>query len=831
MMRVAVVVALYQQAQFLVESVTSALAQSLPETCIVIVNDGCLDPASHQLGTAFAAAYPGRIAYVRQKNGGLSSARNCGVRYALARWPNLEGLFFLDADNLLAPHLLETMYGRLSRDKSLGWVYAALERFGSDHVSWLSDSPANLLRMLFENQCDAGSLVARRIFDAGLYFDETMREGYEDWEFFLRALRNGYRGESAGYCGLLYRVKQNSMLTESQAKHDAVLAKIRDRHRDLLEPRRLTAIEQENCPRFLWVEPLSGSLAAFTDPDAARAGTVRLQDGFWPPVLMIGSCETLQLLADVKMRRGVLMLAQALVPHSVVSFSIDADGSKWELATGLSAMPHLLCLFSGHFQQKASSETDGQVFANKTSDLLHKARGLRVRLPSASRPMLPKALTDADVLNALLSANRSGVFEPVPGAKRNENRQWPMRQFAWERGCVKLDTTYPLVSDESLHIGIAVPWLKLGGVDQCVIQLSRALRRLVPTARLHLVSTREGIECGVNKAEAFDEVVFLGSVDNWDRRTRLCDAVLSSMDLVINTHSEAAYESLRWRLQRPKQDRPGRHVSYLHVMDQARGGQVGYPFTAVELEHAIDGFAVISESLRSFLINKGVSPAKIRVARNAPVVRPDSVEEAMRLAEAKARRLAAGERPLRLLFAGRADYQKGLSRLKGMVEILAARAVPFELTFVGGPTLVEERVEWPRGHVRLDPPTHDEARLARYYAEADVLVLLSRWEGVPLSLLDAMAHGCAVVATDVGAVSELLESGWTGFLVSNERDDAVAPEAAHLIEAMLADRTGALAMRRQAVATAWGYSWDAAAREMLSFLPEAVRAQHGLFGS
>jgi glycosyltransferase involved in cell wall biosynthesis len=251
----------------------------------------------------------------------------------------------------------------------------------------------------------------------------------------------------------------------------------------------------------------------------------------------------------------------------------------------------------------------------------------------------------------------------------------------------------------------------------------------------------------------------------------------------------------------------------------------------VELEHAIDGFAVISESLRSFLINKGVSPAKIRLARNAPVVRPDSLDEAMRLAEAKALRLARGERPLRLLFAGRADYQKGLSRLKGMAEILAARAVPFELTFVGGPTMVEERVQWPPGYVRLDPPTHDEARLARYYAEADVLVLLSRWEGVPLSLLDAMAHGCAVVATDVGAVCELVESGRTGFVVSNERDEAVASEAARLVEAMLDDRTGTLAIRRRAVATAWGYSWDEAARELLSFLPQAVMEQHGLFGS
>jgi glycosyltransferase involved in cell wall biosynthesis len=281
-------------------------------------------------------------------------------------------------------------------------------------------------------------------------------------------------------------------------------------------------------------------------------------------------------------------------------------------------------------------------------------------------------------------------------------------------------------------------------------------------------------------------------------------------------------------MKRPKPDRQGVHVSYLHVIDEDRGQLAGYPVTAANIEHALDGFAVISENLRSFLINKGVSPGKIRLSRNAPVVRPPSIEDAMKMATAKARRLAAGDRPLRLLFAGRADYQKGMSRLKGMLDILAAKSAPFELTFVGGANLAEESVQWPPGCTRLHPPTHDEAALSRYYAEADVCVLLSRWEGVPLSLLDAMAHGCVVVATDVGAVSELIDNGRTGYLVSNDRDEEVAPRATDLIERIIADNTGSIDLRRQAVAAAWRFSWDAAARALLSFLPEAAIAKHGL---
>jgi glycosyltransferase involved in cell wall biosynthesis len=300
------------------------------------------------------------------------------------------------------------------------------------------------------------------------------------------------------------------------------------------------------------------------------------------------------------------------------------------------------------------------------------------------------------------------------------------------------------------------------------------------------------------------------------------------MDLVVDAHSAAAYHSLNLRLRRPKSERGGAHVCYLQVIDEADGRLVGHPIKAAEMEHGFDGFCVPSENLRSFLVNGGVGPQRARVAHNAPVVQPSSIEVAYRLAATKARRLAAGKRPLRLLFAGRADYQKGLSRLKGMTDLLIRSDVPFQLTFVGGAVIGEEHVTWPAQYVVTDPPTHDKAKLAAYYAEADVFVLLSRWEGVPLSLLDAMAHGCVVLATDVGGVSELVDGSRNGHLLPNGRDEDVAAQAAAAIEEVLRDPTGSAAMRREAVATAWRYSWDETAKVFLSFLPDAVKVRHGL---
>jgi glycosyltransferase involved in cell wall biosynthesis len=50
-------------------------------------------------------------------------------------------------------------------------------------------------------------------------------------------------------------------------------------------------------------------------------------------------------------------------------------------------------------------------------------------------------------------------------------------------------------------------------------------------------------------------------------------------------------------------------------------------------------------------------------------------------------------------------------------------------------------------------------------AAADVFVLSSEWEGLPVALLEAMSAGCAAVATDVGGVAQPLRHGVTGYLV------------------------------------------------------------------
>jgi glycosyltransferase involved in cell wall biosynthesis len=63
----------------------------------------------------------------------------------------------------------------------------------------------------------------------------------------------------------------------------------------------------------------------------------------------------------------------------------------------------------------------------------------------------------------------------------------------------------------------------------------------------------------------------------------------------------------------------------------------------------------------------------------------------------------------------------------------------------------------------------DRSDIPQLLSESDIFILPSRWEGLPLSILEAMRAGLPVIATDVGGVAEIVTDGVTGYLTA--RDD------------------------------------------------------------
>jgi glycosyltransferase involved in cell wall biosynthesis len=116
---IALVINTYQQAHFLLASIESGLAQTVPFDEIIVVDDGSTDdPAS------VVARYPG-IRLVTQSNAGLAAARNTGLKASSSSY-----VVFLDADDLLMPNAVRAGLACHALHPLAGLVYGAHRRVG-----------------------------------------------------------------------------------------------------------------------------------------------------------------------------------------------------------------------------------------------------------------------------------------------------------------------------------------------------------------------------------------------------------------------------------------------------------------------------------------------------------------------------------------------------------------------------------------------------------------------------------------------------------------------------------------------------------------------------
>jgi glycosyltransferase involved in cell wall biosynthesis len=65
------------------------------------------------------------------------------------------------------------------------------------------------------------------------------------------------------------------------------------------------------------------------------------------------------------------------------------------------------------------------------------------------------------------------------------------------------------------------------------------------------------------------------------------------------------------------------------------------------------------------------------------------------------------------------------------------------------------------------------AELPQFYQNGDISCLPSTWETVPTSILEAMACGLPIIATDVGGITEIVNDGETGLIVPSRDCDAL----------------------------------------------------------
>ena len=173
-------------------------------------------------------------------------------------------------------------------------------------------------------------------------------------------------------------------------------------------------------------------------------------------------------------------------------------------------------------------------------------------------------------------------------------------------------------------------------------------------------------------------------------------------------------------------------------------------------------YIAVSEAVADVLRRRvGVPPARVRVIPNW-------------VCEPVAGRSAADEVPRgqpTLVHAARLHVQKGQDVLLEAFRAVRREFPSAVLWIVGeGPEEEALRRRAGEGVVFLGYRTEVRDLLRR----ADLFVLASRWEGQPLSMLEAMAEGLPVVVTSVGGIPEAIRHGVSGMLVPPDDAEALA---------------------------------------------------------
>lgn len=227
---VSIVVPCYNQAKYLRETVENALKSTYRPIEILIVNDGSKDN-SLELANQLAAEYP-EIRVLNQPNGGVSVARNKGIQAAQG-----EIILPLDGDDLIAPHYMEEAVKVLTSRPEVKVTYCKGVKFNEQGQQKWKLKSFSRYQLARDNMIFPSAFFRRKDALAVGGFSEDMTMGREDWEFWIKMLKDGGQVVQLPFVGYFYRLTPTSKRkkTATHQKKIERLAYLNAKHKDFFD--------------------------------------------------------------------------------------------------------------------------------------------------------------------------------------------------------------------------------------------------------------------------------------------------------------------------------------------------------------------------------------------------------------------------------------------------------------------------------------------------------------------------------------------------------------------------------------------------------------------
>jgi len=330
---------------------------------------------------------------------------------------------------------------------------------------------------------------------------------------------------------------------------------------------------------------------------------------------------------------------------------------------------------------------------------------------------------------------------------------------------------------DRLRVLYIAPWLITGGADTmtvdwfCQLKSSWSDKFFVTT----IFRDHNWLPKIAEAAQGIYNLPELGCRDQAAMTEFLLEfIVLQKIDILHIMNSEIAFNALP----ELKEKFPNlKVVVQFHCFDYSPDGQpAGYAFSVPpHHDHLIDRYNLEYARLGEELVQlyPYIDSSKFKVIHGCVDSTFYDPEGCRPRAEIAACRQDPG---LNLLFIGRLDRQKQPVRLIGIAAALRSQGIPFVVHVIGDASLESQKKEFLDG-LREQGLT-DQVRfygeqpletMVDWYLIADILLLTSDWEGVPMVLYQAMAMAVVPVVADVGGCAELVTPD-CGYLIADRGD-------------------------------------------------------------
>ncbi len=226
---VSIVMPCYNDGCYILESVAAVKAQTYPDVELFIVDDGSNDPQT--LEVLAELQKESNITVIHADHVGPSSARNTGIAAAHGKY-----ILPLDSDDTIDPTYIEKAVKVLETRDDIGVVYCQADLFGAQTGRWdLPDYSRET--MLLDNIVFVTALFPKALWQNAGGFNTNMKDGMEDYDFWLSILETGKEIYQIPEVLFHYRIKDKSRTTQFQKDPSSIKAtyhQLLDNHKQFM---------------------------------------------------------------------------------------------------------------------------------------------------------------------------------------------------------------------------------------------------------------------------------------------------------------------------------------------------------------------------------------------------------------------------------------------------------------------------------------------------------------------------------------------------------------------------------------------------------------------